>query len=76
METTLPSPDAASTPQPVLLVNERTAARMLAISERSLWALRAQGLIRCVRINASIRYRVTDIESFVANLSTVNTSKQ
>jgi hypothetical protein len=50
-----------------LLLRSRDAARMLAVSERTLWGLTApRGPIPCVRIGGAIRYRVIDLEAFVA----------
>jgi hypothetical protein len=67
-------PVAAQTP---ILVNEVCAAQMLAISPRSLWTLRDNGAIPYVRIHSSIRYRVADLEAFVAQqLSTANGGKR
>jgi hypothetical protein len=52
-----------------LLVDARTAARMLAISERSLWAATSpRGPIRCVRIGKrGIRYDINALKEFVAS---------
>ncbi len=38
-----------------LLLTAREAALALAISERSLWSLTNQGVIRCVRIGRAVR---------------------
>lgn len=68
-----PSTEAARTP---ILVTEASAAQMLAISPRSLWTLRNTGTIPYVRIHSSIRYRVVDLEAYVAQqLSTANGGK-
>ena len=49
-----------------LLLNEREAARLLNISPRTLWSLRAAGKIRYVRIAATgIRYARTDLVKFI-----------
>ena len=50
---------------PVLLINTRDAARVLAISPRSLWALTASREIPHVRIGRSVRYRISALESFL-----------
>lgn len=41
-----------------ILVNGKEAARMLAISERTLWGLKTQGVIPSVKTGKSVRYRV------------------
>lgn len=48
-----------------LLINGRTAARMLGVSERTLWSLTDEGKLPCVRIRRSVRYAVSDLEIFV-----------
>ena len=59
-----------------MLVTELQAAKMLAISPRSVWTLRDTGAIPYVRIHSSIRYRVADLEAYVAQqLSTANGGK-
>ena len=51
----------------VLLVNRRTAADMLGISERSLFDLTANGTIPAIRLNQrNVRYSVKALEEFVA----------
>lgn len=50
---------------PKLLVSAREAAAALSISERSLWGLTNQGLLRCVRIGRSKRYAVDDLHEFI-----------
>ena len=52
------------TESPKLLVTAREAAAALSISERSLWGLTIQGLLRCVRIGRSVRYAVDDLREF------------
>ena len=49
-----------------LLVDEREAARLLSISPRKLWGLRASGAIACVRIGSAVRYRTEDLLQFIA----------
>lgn len=55
------------TESPKLLVTAREAAAALSISERSLWGLTNQGLLRCVRIGRSVRYAVDDLREFIAS---------
>jgi hypothetical protein len=54
-------------PRPVLLVDAREAARMLAVSPRKLWAMTFEeqpGLpyIRCGRL---VRYAVADLQRWI-----------
>ena len=56
----------ATTPPPSpLLVTPREAARLLAVSERTLWSLAAAGEIPRVRIGRAVRYRVADLRAYV-----------
>jgi excisionase family DNA binding protein len=48
-----------------LAVSERTAARMLEISERKLWQMRHDGEIPFVRLGCSIRYVVDDLRTWL-----------
>lgn len=48
-----------------LLVNSRTAARSLGISERTLWGLAADGLLPQVRIGRAVRYAVADLQAYI-----------
>ena len=55
-----------------LLLNEREAARLLNISPRTLWNLRAAGKIRYVRIAATgVRYARTDLVKFIETQTVV-----
>lgn len=49
----------------VLLVDERKAAQMLAISPRKLWGLRASGEIAFCRIGRCIRYAIADLADWI-----------
>jgi hypothetical protein len=53
-----------------LLVTSRDAARMLSISERTLWSVTKQRRLRCVRIGRAVRYAVGDLEAFVRGART------
>ncbi len=48
-----------------LLVDSRTAANMLSISKRSLWARKKSGEIVSVRIGRSVRFDVRDLIAFI-----------
>lgn len=55
------------TESPKLLLTAREAAAALSISERSLWGLTNQGILRCVRIGRSKRYSIDDLRAFIAS---------
>ena len=48
-----------------LLVKPHEAARMLSISARKLWSLKASREIECVRIGLSVRYSVSALQAWV-----------
>lgn len=52
---------------PKLLLTAREAANALSISERSLWGLTHQGLLRCVWLGRCKRYSLDDLRAFVAS---------
>jgi excisionase family DNA binding protein len=49
-----------------LLIRPREAARLLAISERSLWAFTQSGEIPFIRIGRSVRYCPADLAAWIA----------
>ena len=55
--------DATITP---ILVNSKQAAAALGIGERKLWELTNCGALPCVRIGRAVRYRVSDLNTWVA----------
>jgi excisionase family DNA binding protein len=65
--TTSPEPPAAI-PEHRLLVSPREAARVLAISERTLWQLTHDGAVRCVRIGRAVRYDPRDLAEYISRL--------
>ena len=52
-----------------LLVGSRDAARLLSISERTLWCLVNDGEIACIRIGTCKRYSLSALEAFIASRS-------
>ena len=54
-----------------LLVNAASAARLLAVSERTLWSLTSSGEIPAVRVRRCLRYAVRDLEIYVEHLREV-----
>lgn len=60
----------SQTPQPVsanprLLVNRKEAADILAISERTLWALTAAGELPAIKIRRAVRYAIADLQMYI-----------
>ena len=56
----------ASGPAP-LAVDERTAAKMLSISPRALWSIRASGKIKAAKVGARVIYSVEELRRFLAD---------
>ena len=48
-----------------MLLTARQTARMLAISERSLYSITKDGQLPAVRIGRSVRYDPTDIHNWI-----------
>jgi predicted DNA-binding transcriptional regulator AlpA len=58
------------------LLTQREAASFLQLSERTLERFRVAGLgPKFVRVGRSIRYRLTDIETFIASRVVSSTSE-
>ena len=55
-----------------LLVCSRDAARLLSISERTLWSLVNRGELMCIRIGTCKRYALKDLEAFIASRSSLD----
>ncbi len=49
-----------------LLVTARQAAKMLSVSERTLWGLSDAGEIPRVKIGRAVRYSVDDLKRYIA----------
>jgi excisionase family DNA binding protein len=57
----------AQTTEPLLLIKPREAARMLSVSEKTLWTLTKGGVIPVVRVGErSVRYSVAALERWIA----------
>ncbi|MEN1704602.1 MAG: helix-turn-helix domain-containing protein [Planctomycetota bacterium] len=61
-------------PETPLLVSEREAAKLLAISPRTLWSLRQSGEIPCIRIGRAVRYSVAELSAWVDRQASGTTS--
>jgi excisionase family DNA binding protein len=63
-----PSKSPADAAEPILVAGPE-AARLLAISPRTLWTLTDRGEVPCVRIGRrSVRYAVADLRAYVERL--------
>ena len=49
-----------------LLLTEREAAKALSVCPRTLWQLRTDGEIPCIRIGRAVRYHPADLLAWVA----------
>lgn len=49
-----------------LLVTTKLAAKLLAISERTLWQLTNDGDLPAVRFGRTVRYAMSDLVAFIA----------
>ncbi len=48
-----------------LLVSPREAARMLSLSERTLWSLTASGNLPRIKLGRLVRYSIDDLRQFI-----------
>lgn len=56
--------------EPSILVSEKEAAHLLGCCERTVWSMRKDGKIRCVKIGAAVRYSRLEIDRFIEAHST------
>ncbi len=57
-------------PRPPVLINVRETARLLAVSDRTVWKMAKEGRFpKPVHIGASTRWRTADVEAFVRSLA-------
>lgn len=62
--------------QDKIALRPREAARMLSISERTLWGLTApRGPIPCVRLSRGVLYSVDDLRQWLRDQATCNAQK-
>jgi excisionase family DNA binding protein len=62
--------NAAVTRSTPLLVSEPEAARLLGVSARTVWQLRADGKLPGVKIGSAVRYDPEDLRRFIASAKT------
>lgn len=68
----------SKTHEPPVLITEKEAARLLGCCERSVWQMRKDGKIRCVKIGTAVRYARSEIDRFVEsqmNQSSITTKE-
>lgn len=51
--------------EPTGLITEKAAAQLLGVCERTVWKLRNENKIRCVKIGAEVRYTPEEIRRFI-----------
>jgi len=61
--------DTAKQALPRLLVSSKEAARMLAVSERTLFSLRQAGAIPAVQVGRCVRFSLDALEAWVKDHS-------
>jgi excisionase family DNA binding protein len=59
-----------------LLLTPMQAAKALAISQRTLWQLKTDGKIRCVRINRLVRYDLKDLAAYIERQKKLSVSQE
>ena len=55
---------------PTLLVRPAEAARLLSVSQRTLWTLTQSGVLPCVRLGRSVRYSPAALEGALVQIQT------
>lgn len=60
--------ETTTSPERKLALTYREAAQALGLSERKVWELVDQGLLKAVRIGRCVRIRRVDLEAFLAEL--------
>ena len=66
----LPAASGPAPASPPLLVDAAEAARLLAISPRTLWTLTRAGQLPAVRIGRAVRYAVADLLGWIERQKT------
>jgi excisionase family DNA binding protein len=65
-----------SEPDRPLLITARELAKLLRISTRTLWRLRSAGdLPKAVRLGSAVRWRLDDVEKWLAGGCQMSSSK-
>jgi len=72
MITITPRKEIPETPVEPLAVDTRTAAKMLSISERTLYTLTKEGKIACRKVGWRSLYPVASLKAFLESPNTEN----
>ena len=59
-----------------LLLTPMQAAKALTISQRTLWQLKTDGKIRCIRINRLVRYDPKDLTAYIERQKKLSVSQE
>lgn len=59
--------------QPIL-ITEKEAARLLGVSDRTIWQLRKDGRLRGVKIGAAVRYARSELDRFISEQMSQNSA--
>ncbi|HQR06467.1 MAG TPA: helix-turn-helix domain-containing protein [Gemmatales bacterium] len=59
---------------PRQLLKPRDAAKLLGISERTLWTITKQGKLSAAKLGKSVRYREEDLKRYVESCLTIPSS--
>jgi len=59
---------------PHQLLKPRDAAKLLGISERTLWTITKQGKLPAAKLGKSVRYREEDLKRYVESCLTISSS--
>lgn len=62
------------THEPPVLITEKEVARLLGCCERTVWQMRKDGKIRCVKIGTAVRYARSEIDRFVESAMNQNST--
>lgn len=56
---------STATQEQRITLTEKDVAQMLGVSDRTVWQLRKDGKIRCIKIGASVRYTRAEVDRFI-----------
>jgi excisionase family DNA binding protein len=63
-------------PNETLLLTPMQAAKVLTVSQRTLWQLKTDGKIRCIRINRLVRYDLKDLIAYIERQKKLSVSQE
>ncbi|MCH9776581.1 MAG: helix-turn-helix domain-containing protein [Planctomycetes bacterium] len=53
-----------------ILMTEKQVAQLLGCCDRTVWQMRKDGKIRCVKIGAAVRYTQAEVDRFIEAMTT------